>query len=354
MMLKQGRTILSVSWLFICCNGDTDELARACRRNPTWKIDPSSSKNEHSREYQQEVTNASCSQVMGYKNPSSSDLLSPSIDVYRSEEWKDTLSSCMVKVLQKNVSSATETSYAAADDHHLHTGAEVDPKITQWFRRKDHSGKDIVVGAHVDFAFNDAETQVLEAMTRCVQTHFSDHQFEQWSWNQNRAFKDYTFLGGFVQLLTPGIAAQLKALVYQVWDTAGWMDPDPRNLGIRCINHVKFHGSGPLGIPHIDEDSLYTIMIALSDPQECQDCHFFFQSPVDESRVFMRNFTRMSAAVFLSNEPHCCTDLKELEDGDNKRSYVKMELWEHRDVYLGDKRGTPEKYAKREENDSEL
>lgn len=72
------------------------------------------------------------------------------------------------------------------------------------------------------------------------------------------------FVGGFIQTLMPNLLAYILRSVSDATAGAGWY-PHMAHLGIRCAESLVYHSGGQLML-HKDTESVFTIVVMLSDP----------------------------------------------------------------------------------------
>jgi predicted 2-oxoglutarate/Fe(II)-dependent dioxygenase YbiX len=112
---------------------------------------------------------------------------------------------------------------------------------------------------------------------------------------------------------------------------AGWGDEhsDPGTLGVRTNEHLRYSAGGMVG-KHTDDESVYTIVVALSDPADYDGGEYVLYDdqvpdPPREHRVKLR---RLSALVFLSSLTlHGVSPITR-----GSREVFAAELWEEDDV----------------------
>ena len=92
--------------------------------------------------------------------------------------------------------------------------------------------------------------------------------------------------------------------------------PHPMTMGLRTAEFLEYHTTGRLG-QHVDEDSIYTISVALSDPEDYQGGYFQL-SPQD----VLFKMPRLSGIVFFGETLHGITPITT-----GRRHAFVMELW---------------------------
>ena len=139
-----------------------------------------------------------------------------------------------------------------------------------------------------------------------------------------------TYLVGLLQIFAPGVAAQMMQVASVAWSYAHWYDdsfghmPDPQHMGIRVAEHLHYESSARLGV-HIDYESIYTIVVALSHPGDYEGGEFRLSH--DNSKFKPNQWT---ALVFRSEIPH---GVESVLNG--LRETFVMELWTLPDSGVG-------------------
>lgn len=149
------------------------------------------------------------------------------------------------------------------------------------------------------------------------------------------------YLAGFLQLLAPGIAARILDVARMAWDAGKWGEirdpllgprfPDPLQCGMRTIEHLSYDSWKNLG-DHEDGGSLYTVLIALSDPADYVGGRFGIEYTTSSQRHkrFETKPQIFSAMVFHSECQHGVREL-----GSPGRVTFATELWNLGDVAVG-------------------
>jgi hypothetical protein len=73
-----------------------------------------------------------------------------------------------------------------------------------------------------------------------------------------------THIHGFAQISIPHLLEHIICSASEATMTARWF-PHPRQLGIRCVESLLYHAGGKLKL-HTDSESIYTIVVMLSEP----------------------------------------------------------------------------------------
>lgn len=198
---------------------------------------------------------------------------------------------------------------------------------------RTHFANGTAVALALTHALTESELNWLESIRYCVRSQVCPQQpttCRHLTWNQGNGHKQFTYLKEVLLMAAPSIAVQMMQMIHAVWLEADWSFklglPDPRTLSWRRLQHVVYQGWGPLNIPHADEGSVYTISLSLSTPRHDFDGGVFFVHPYGSTQTNM-SLPRGDAVVFLSEQPHCATDMPKRSSG-NMRSYLIGELWD--------------------------
>jgi hypothetical protein len=145
-------------------------------------------------------------------------------------------------------------------------------------------------------------------------------------------------MASYLQALVPGVGARVVELARLAWREAGWQAaaaagddetfPDPGTLGFRTNEHLYYEEKGVLS-PHYDDDSVYTVVVALSSPDEYDGGEWILfdheESKIELNRV---KLSRLSAVVFLSSDAlHGVAPVTR-----GTREVLVVELWEEDDT----------------------
>ena len=109
---------------------------------------------------------------------------------------------------------------------------------------------------------------------------------------------------------------------------------DPRTLGIRTSEYLEYRAGGNLGV-HDDNESIYTVLISLSDPESYEGGEYFLElddEDTDKKRISVKP-SRLSALVFVSEVLH---GVKPILSGE--RISFATEFWIHDDLPFGELR----------------
>jgi len=186
------------------------------------------------------------------------------------------------------------------------------------------------------------------------------------AFEQSTGGNEVTFLAPFLQLFTPGVAQRVATLAHFAWAEAEWEEleledteefDDPRTLGIRTSEYLEYSGGGSLGV-HTDVESVYTVLVALSDPESYKGGEYFLElnekdgehkEEKDDPKSGGQNYgaykessgrkridvkpARLSALVFPSELLH---GVKPIASG--TRNTFATEFWVHDDLPFGELR----------------
>jgi 2OG-Fe(II) oxygenase superfamily len=223
----------------------------------------------------------------------------------------------------------------------------------------------------VENALHIREADTLQDLRQCLQENHG-HLTENRPFGQgyDNGGNNCVFLAGFLQWLAPGVAAQIRLAGHVAWAHGHWGDfvpprrkmhphgyTDPWEAGIRTSGHLSYEGWEALG-PHKDNDSLYTVLVMLSDPEDYDGGELYMEvdrsgKQSEQQRNFDRSHPPMvikpkkySAVVFMSDEN--THQVLSIHGGD--RQTVGTELWEYGDAPFGIMRPSPEMWSNFQRN----
>lgn len=107
----------------------------------------------------------------------------------------------------------------------------------------------------------------LAILEGCV-SEFDPINVQQREFGHNKETSVYsgnhvTFLNGYYQEILPQFHIKLTQSLTKAVEVAGWKEP-VSPMGLRCVEILNYNPHGELR-PHVDEGSVYTLAIALSD-----------------------------------------------------------------------------------------
>jgi len=303
------------------------------------------------------------------------------------------LSACMDRETQQlhSSSNTTTTTNKTNDSADVSTtGIMKKARVSELYHRDRDQ---MTVMGIVENALTENEAEAVVALATCARLHIP-LLFEARGFGledndlQESGGNDVTYLAGFMQLLAPGVASSIQKAAGLVWKEAKWehdetndfvpvdvwddndeetttdtskystkIRPDPVvDCGIRTTEHLSYDKWKGLG-QHVDSDSDYTVLVALSDPDDYQGGGFslcpenyldLWRETVDEAALggpdCLRKITvkpnRLSAIVFLSNFMHGVEDIKT-----SGRVTFANELWRYGNVPAMGMRPSPSMYV---------
>ena len=219
----------------------------------------------------------------------------------------------------------------------------------------------------IDKAVTDCQAWHVQALHSCIQDllphelpFYQERPFgneevdEEYGLYKDMGGNHVTFLAGLVQRYLPGIVHALYhaidlAHAHAAWNAGTtfdervrtrpnmyrgeWAMPHPSTLGLRTAELLDYHTTGRLGL-HVDSESLYTVSIALSDPDEYEGGAFTLKSSSVQFKV-----PQYSAVVFYSEASHGITPITA-----GQRRVLVTELWELPHVPLGQSRPSQQQF----------
>jgi len=300
-----------------------EELQSLCRRHPTWN------NSDGTIDYER------CKDALGFEL-FEKDFLSnnpPEFRGGRKAPWFQNMENCMAEK-SKNRPREFQSETTPAE-----------PTVSALYPDK-HSPTLAVV----DFALSDEEAATFQDLRDCVK-HNHPRQFVRRSFAgpgddfEQEGGNDATFVGGFVQLFAPGVAAKLCETARVAWKKSEWFKIedgdvpfqfDPCKMGMRTTEYLSYDPSGWSALGgHTDIGTMYTILLLLSDPSEYKGGEFFMK-PWDwggEEQHLKLVFKpkRLQALVFLSDlEYH---GVQRITEG--TRRALAVEIWPYANAPLG-------------------
>ena len=167
-----------------------------------------------------------------------------------------------------------------------------------------------------------------------IEDNNSQHGYEDGGSN------DVVFMEGHMQEIMPTLLDHIILATTEAALSAKWY-PHPKHLGVRCIENLLYTSGGRLYM-HTDSDSIFTIVIMLSDPCESDFTggDFVIRSHDDTSiRIALK---QGEALMFDSCTMH---GVESITTGE--RSVLVLELWPYQDAVKGDCRPSVKKYSSR-------
>jgi hypothetical protein len=132
--------------------------------------------------------------------------------------------------------------------------------------------------------------KTLAACTREFNPGFFDHRHFASGGN------DVTFLNIVLQLFLPQVAATVQRTAELAFDHAKWQHttvnnyPPPGTLGLRTTEYLSYRDFKSLG-EHDDSESIYTVLFALTDPNDYQGGELYFTDSSREKHYFNAVFS---------------------------------------------------------------
>lgn len=147
-----------------------------------------------------------------------------------------------------------------------------------------------------------------------------------------------TFLSSFMPRVLPELVNHLLRAAHSTAQAAGW-SPSPFELGLRTLEFIEYEKGESLAM-HQDADSVYTLLLVLSNPKTDFTGGYFFIEPNlgqdGEVSIPLRP-PQFTGILFNSETLH---GLNELQSG--HREIFAMELWDYPHVIGGARPSPPE------------
>ncbi|KAL7558380.1 hypothetical protein ACA910_007067 [Epithemia clementina (nom. ined.)] len=207
----------------------------------------------------------------------------------------------------------------------------------------------------VDHALTECEASWVQALVDCLHEEFplelpfyQERPFGENVWAetygmyQRNGGNYVTFLGALLPRFLPGVVHSLYMATQAAYELAHWGQaetfgrnqnmyetrtttttggggglPHPLTLGIRSAEYLHYRPSGRLG-QHADTESMYTVSIPLSDPNDYEGGWFHLE---EQLNVYFKP-RRLSALVFFSEALHGLTPITA-----GTRHMLVTELW---------------------------
>jgi len=193
-------------------------------------------------------------------------------------------------------------------------------------------------------------TQYMHRMFSAAPVEYSDgelivHDPAQGSATAYGGGNDVTHIEGFAQTILPHLMEHIICVASEAVVNAQWF-PHPRQLGIRCVETLRYHAGGELKL-HLDSESIFTVVVMLSDPcsGDFAGGDFMIRDSNAESASdeLLRAAPKMGdALIFDSNALHGVGTIFEGE-----RRVLVLELWAYDDVGEGERRPSAASYKHR-------
>lgn len=150
------------------------------------------------------------------------------------------------------------------------------------------------------------------------------------------------FIEGFIQKIMPEFVEYIMSSLTEATSKANW-HPYPRHLGLRCIESLRYFSGGELSY-HTDSESIFTIVIMLSDPLNAfTGGDFVIKSKFKNNEEILRIAPSLGDAIVFDS----CTmhGVDSIVSGE--RNVLVIELWPYEDSDQGDRRPGSERYKHR-------
>lgn len=363
---------------------DEDTLmVRACRRNPTWRQlsgKETAEDVEEPEDFDGRVSYDVCREVTGAVY-----WMTPTVD----DDWKsiqatenndnnnindDEGSNDYWKQWYKRQNKDAAMSQCLLDKSnvkiipdHCDDSSYTVPRAVAMYSHSDEG--DLIT---VENALTDCEAAWLQALVDCMQEHLprsmpfyqerpfgEDTSAETYGLYQAGGGNHVHYLAGIMAHYLPGVVNSIYTAMTLAYEYAEWGEgstfatgkrmfiggsgfPTPTRLGLRTAEYLEYHTTGRLG-QHADAESVFTISIAMTDPEDYQGGEFQLQSDAVRFKV-----PRLSAVVFFSEAIHGITPITAGE----RRVFV-TELWDYDSVPMGSSRPSVEQFLQRYGQESE-
>mmetsp|Transcript_28896 Transcript_28896/g.29230 ORF Transcript_28896/g.29230 Transcript_28896/m.29230 type:complete len:349 (-) Transcript_28896:103-1149(-) len=200
---------------------------------------------------------------------------------------------------------------------------------------------------------DDIDIQNIVLLTQCVRdlryNRVEDRKFDNLVTGYGGG-NNVTYMTGIMQEVAPDFVNRVLEVVSIATEQAGWR-PHPYHLGIRCVETLQYPAGGEL-LMHVDGDSIYTVMLMLSDPASFTGGEFVITKELFDETTSEREEIELvvmpekgGGVVFDSEALH---GVYPIESGE--RTVLIFELWPYEDSDSGHVRPSATTYASRRKN----
>lgn len=141
----------------------------------------------------------------------------------------------------------------------------------------------------------------------------------------------------------PDFVSYIKELVIAGTEYAGWR-PHPGHLGIRCVEKLVYNEGGEL-LYHTDTDSVYTLTLMLSRPDQFTGGRFYIKADANADDVIAASPSYGGGIIFNSMMSH---GVEPIYSG--ARMVMAIEFWPFEDAIVEDKRPPTDHYHVLQQN----
>ena len=146
-----------------------------------------------------------------------------------------------------------------------------------------------------------------------------------------------TFFSGIIQEIMPDFVTYIKELVIAGTEYAGWR-PHPSHLGIRCVEKLVYQEGGEL-LYHTDTDSIYTLTLMLSRPDQYTGGRFYIKADANSDDFLSATSSYGGGILFNSMMNH---GVEPIYSG--FRAVMAIEFWPYDDSTIDDMRPPVDHY----------
>lgn len=193
----------------------------------------------------------------------------------------------------------------------------------------------------LDTAIDRLDMNHLNTLSDCIEENMPD-------WFESRLFdngktgygggNNVTYLSGIIQEVMPDFIVYIKDLLIAGTEYAGWR-PHPSHLGIRCVEKLMYDAGGEL-LFHTDTDSIYTMTLMLSRPDQFTGGRFYIKTDVNSEESISAVPSYGGGVIFNSEMLH---GVEPVFSGE--RVVIAIEFWPYEDAVIEDKRPPPDDYS---------
>jgi len=135
------------------------------------------------------------------------------LTIQKEEQVKANTSTCTMRN-----GTITCTGFDGTEEKNNEKGKMLRPQITKVYKRNSDQ---LSVASIVEHSLNDMEAHSFTALSTCLRQQVPEYQFLRREFSHGGG-NDVTHTSGFLHLLLPGVASQVKRITHLVWQQSQW------------------------------------------------------------------------------------------------------------------------------------